>query len=321
MCKGFMRVSREKVSDFEWLDNPTICYCFFRLLFKANYKDGRWQGIEVKRGQLLTGRKSLSDELNLTERQIRTCLEKLTATGYIDQQTTNKYTIITICNYDNWQDSVLVSDQQNVTQTTNKRPTNDQQTTTIEISKEVEELKKENERLKEELANASKKKETSSELETEFDNFRKKYKQYGGQARGLQTELDNLKKKHKDWKEIIPLLSYAIDKENAARKNAEIRGAFFPSMKNLQTYINQRSWEAYADEQHIVSDNEYHPTTDGIFQFWNPERNCLILNNGYIDQLNDGYTDDTRPDGAKVAWSMYEWVWSSQTKQWIKQNE
>ena len=61
-----------------------------------------------------------------------------------------------------------------------KRPTNDQQTTTIEISKEVEELKKENERLKEELANASKKKETSSELETEFDHLRKKYKQYGG---------------------------------------------------------------------------------------------------------------------------------------------
>ena len=161
MCKGFMRVSREKVSDFEWLDNPTICYCFFRLLFKANYKDGRWQGIEVKRGQLLTGRKSLSDELNLTERQIRTCLEKLTTTGYIDQQTTNKYTIITICNYDSWQDENNMSDQQNVTQTTNKRPTNDQQTTTIEISKEIEELKKENERLKEELANASKKKAKS----------------------------------------------------------------------------------------------------------------------------------------------------------------
>ena len=42
-----------------------------------------------------------------------------------------------------------------------KRPTNDQQTTTIEISKEIEELKKENERLKEELANASKKKAKS----------------------------------------------------------------------------------------------------------------------------------------------------------------
>lgn len=67
--------------------------------------------------------------------------------------------------------------------------------------------------------------------------------------------------------------------------------------------------------------DEYRPTTDGIFQLWNPERNCLILNNGYIDQLNDGYTDDTRPDGARVAWSMYEWVWSSQTKQWIKQND
>ena len=137
----------------------------------------------------------------------------------------------------------------------------------------------------------------------------------------MQTEFENLKKKHKDWKEIIPLLSYAIDKENAARKNAELKGAFFPLMKNLQTYINQRSWEAYADEQHTASDTEYHPATDGIFQFWDDERKCLMLNNGYIDQLNDGYTSDNRPDGAKVAWGMYEWVWSSRTKEWIKQNE
>ena len=65
---------------------------------------------------------------------------------------------------------------------------------------------------------------------------------------------------------------------------------------------------------------EYHPLTDSIFQYWNDERKCLMFN-GYIDQLNDGYTDDNRPDGAKVAWSMYEWIWSSQTKQWIKQND
>lgn len=137
-----MRFSREKISEFEWLSNPTICYFFMRLLLKANYKDDRWQGIEVKRGQLLTGRKSLSIEFNLTERQIRTCLDKLTNTGYIVQQTTNKYTIITICDYDSWQELSPANDQQSVTQATSERPTNDQQTTT---SKEYNKNKEEKE--------------------------------------------------------------------------------------------------------------------------------------------------------------------------------
>ena len=143
MCKGFIRVSRERASEFEWLDSPNICYCFFRLLLMANYKDSRWQGIDVKRGQLLTGRKALSVELNLTEKEVRTCLEKLKKSGYIDQQTTNRYTIITICNYDIWQDCTNTMRPTNGQpcgqQTANKRPTNGQQTATREINKENKE--------------------------------------------------------------------------------------------------------------------------------------------------------------------------------------
>ena len=74
------------------------------------------------------------------------------------------------------------------------------------------------------------------------------------------------------------------------------------------------------DPEHFKNKNEYRPTTDGIFQYWNDNRKCLMFN-GYIDQLNDGYSDEERPDGAKVAWGMYEWVWSSRTKEWVKQND
>jgi hypothetical protein len=34
--------------------------------------------------------------------------------------------------------------------------------------------------------------------------------------------------------------------------------------------------------------------------------------------LDDGYTADNRPDGAKVKWQMYSWIWNSITKEWIK---
>lgn len=74
------------------------------------------------------------------------------------------------------------------------------------------------------------------------------------------------------------------------------------------------------DPRQFDEDNEYHPIEDGIFQFWDSKRKCLMFN-GYIDQLNDGYTKDNRPDGAMVAWQMYSWVWSAERKEWVKQNE
>ena len=67
----------------------------------------------------------------------------------------------------------------------------------------------------------------------------------------------------------------------------------------------------------IVEDEGYHPLTD-MFQTWNDARHCLMFN-GDIDNLNDGYTSDNRPDGAMVAWGMYSWKWNKVRREWIKQ--
>lgn len=72
------------------------------------------------------------------------------------------------------------------------------------------------------------------------------------------------------------------------------------------------------DPSQFVDANVYRPTVDGIFQWWNEERKCLMFN-GHVDMINDGYTEETRPDGARAAWNMYEWVWSREQKKWIKQ--
>lgn len=305
MCKGFMRFSRERVSEFEWLSNPTICYFFFRLLFKANYKDGRWQGVEVKRGQLLTGRKSLSEEFNLTERQVRTCLEKLTSTGYIDQQTTNKYTIITICNYDSWQSFEDVNDQQ----TTSKRPANDHNI----INNEREEIKKDNVDSIPSTEQKKKKEKVKKEKDEKFEEVWLAYNKKGSKKDSLE-QWQKLSDEEKE--RVLPHVRVYVSSRDRS------------FCKDFQRYLRDKIFydvivkgnDTIYDPDKFDKTNEYHPTTDGIFQYWNDERKCLMFN-GYIDQLNDGYTDDTRPDGAKVAWSMYEWIWSSRTKQWIKQND
>jgi ribosomal protein L37AE/L43A len=71
-----------------------------------------------------------------------------------------------------------------------------------------------------------------------FENARKLYP---GVKRGFQTELVNFIKKHKDWKDVLILLSPAIQAQTVWR--AKAKGEFRPAWKHFQTWINQRDWE------------------------------------------------------------------------------
>ena len=81
-------------------------------------------------------------------------------------------------------------------------------------------------------------------LEKEFDKFRRSYP---GTKRGLITEFENFKKKHKDWKYVIPLLLPAIEKEIAWHEEKQRKKEFCPEYKMLQTWINKRCWEQEFD--------------------------------------------------------------------------
>lgn len=198
----------------------------------------------------------------------------------------------------------------------------------VEITKEKEkdfphsplqrdiENNKDEDNIKEEESNDSKKKEPESELEKQFEAFRRKYKEYGGSARGFSTEFENFKKKHKDWKEVIPMLEYAIDKENELRVEAESRKVFFARMQNLKTYLNQRSWEAYSDGYESYDPDAYHPEGFNYDAEFDAYRFCNYIPN---HDLLDGYTDDTRPDGARIVEQITVWVWSREQRRWNKE--
>jgi hypothetical protein len=130
---SFITVDR-KILKWEWYQDIKVFHLFLYMLLRANWEDGRWKGVDVKRGQLITGRLQLNKDTGLSEREIRTCLNKLKTTGEIAIKTTSKYSVITICKYDVYQNKYDKSDQQIDQQIdqreTNKRPTRDQQTTT-----------------------------------------------------------------------------------------------------------------------------------------------------------------------------------------------
>lgn len=136
---GFIKIDRG-ILDWEWYSDINTTRLFIHLILKANWKDGRFQGQEIKRGSFVTSYPKLAEETELTVNQVRTSLSKLKSTGEITVKSQSKFSVITVKNYCLYQDI----SQANHSQITDKPQTNHSQITTIEESKKVrrEEIKK-----------------------------------------------------------------------------------------------------------------------------------------------------------------------------------
>ena len=111
-----------KFLKWEWYDDINVKVLFLHCLLKANYKDKKWHGIEIKRGSFLTTIRGLAKETGLTPMQIRTALNKLKTTHEITQSSNTNYTVITINNYEkyqanNTQDNKPITHQQHTNNT------------------------------------------------------------------------------------------------------------------------------------------------------------------------------------------------------------
>lgn len=130
-----------KIKEWEWYKKPNMAHLFQHLIREANHKNKSWQGISIKRGQLITGLHSLSAETGLTISQIRTCLKNLEKSGELTNKSTNKYRILTICNYEIYQNQNEVIDKQDNKQIASKSQADDKQTSNKQEVKEVKNLK------------------------------------------------------------------------------------------------------------------------------------------------------------------------------------
>ena len=88
-----------KIEEWEWYDDANTFRLFFHLVLKANHKDNKWRGIDIKRGELVTSNEQLAKQLKLTVSKIRTSLNKLKSTGEIAIKTTNKNTVVGILEF------------------------------------------------------------------------------------------------------------------------------------------------------------------------------------------------------------------------------
>tara|TARA_R100001463_G_scaffold65363_4_gene118615 strand:+ start:197 stop:811 length:615 start_codon:yes stop_codon:yes gene_type:complete len=118
--EGWVKLHR-KFLEWEWYDKSETVHLFLHCLLKANHKNKNYRGKIVNRGSFLTSRELLSKELGLSQRQIRTSLNRLKMTNELTINSTRKGTIIQVVNYTKY--------QVKTNKETDNRPTTDQQQT------------------------------------------------------------------------------------------------------------------------------------------------------------------------------------------------
>lgn len=99
---GYIKLFR-KFSKWEWYDDINTKVLFIHLLISANWKEGKWHGVVVPKGTLITSINKLSVETKLSVKKVRVALNHLKTTNEVAIKTTNTYTAITIIKYSDYQ--------------------------------------------------------------------------------------------------------------------------------------------------------------------------------------------------------------------------
>lgn len=100
---GFICLYRSLL-DWEWYNDVIVTKLFIHLLLKANHTEKQWKGILIPRGSLITSYHNLSEESGLSVKQVRDAISKLIRTNEVAKKSTTKYSLITLINYDKYQD-------------------------------------------------------------------------------------------------------------------------------------------------------------------------------------------------------------------------
>lgn len=110
---GWLKLYR-KLLNWEWYHDNNVKVLFLHLLLTASYRREKHIGITIERGQSLCTLKDLARDVRLTVSQLRTALRKLTYTGEISVQSTNKGTLITVTNFESYQGDNVENEEMDV---------------------------------------------------------------------------------------------------------------------------------------------------------------------------------------------------------------
>ena len=173
MNEGWIKLHRSLL-DWEWFTDSNTLHVFIYLLLKANIKDVKYRGRVVPRGALVATVSDVGNILGLSHKAVRTALDHLKQSGQIETQATNKFTIITICKYIDYQVA-----ENNERQTKGERTANEGQTNGKRRANLIEEEYKEDK--KEIINNLYSLEGKKGDFEKREQDFRKELYQFVGE--------------------------------------------------------------------------------------------------------------------------------------------
>ena len=221
---GFITLHRQ-ILDWEWYKNVNTFVLFLYLLLTANYEDGRFEGKTIKRGQLVTSLQSLSVGTGLTIQQVRTALSHLISTGEITDEPTNRYRVITVIKYSDYQDA---TDRSTINQqATNNQSTGNQQSNNNQITINQQQYNNNN--------NNNKETKKQGNNNISFDRFWTAYPRKEGKPKA-KAVFDKLKPDD----ELLQRMLDSIERWKRTDQWQEDGGRYIP---HPSTWLNQRRWE------------------------------------------------------------------------------
>lgn len=99
---GWIKLHR-KFLEWEWYNDIPCKVLALHLILSANFEENKYKGFVLKKGQLLVTWETLSSETGLTFKQVRRAVKKLEIGQFLGRERAGKNTLITICNYESYQ--------------------------------------------------------------------------------------------------------------------------------------------------------------------------------------------------------------------------
>lgn len=229
---GWIKLHR-KIIDNPVFDNPDLFHLFVYCLIAANHNPTMivWNGEEknMERGSFISGRKSLSEKLKQSESKIYRNLKTLEKLNIITQKSNNRFTLINVVNYCNYQGSEFENEQQ----MNNQRTTNEQQMNTVKNIR-TKEIK--NKELKHIC-------ESSDSYTPEFEEFYKNYPRNKDKGKAFKAWKARIKEKIPAEVLITAAKHYAAE--------CKLKHTSEEYIKYPATFLSKeaRSWEDYQTPQ------------------------------------------------------------------------
>lgn len=219
--EGYIKLFRSLLK-WEWIDKPETLSTFIFLLLVANHSDNEWHGLTIKRGQTVTSYTEIAHKMGLSVQQVRTSIKRLKSTGEITHEKTNRYSLITIRNYEIYQTVINTP--------TNNQATVSQQSSNSQATTNKNEKNKKND-----------KKYIYPQNADAFDAFWNAYPKKKDKVRA-RASFEKLKADD----ELLRIILAAIDEQRMSEDWQKENGRFIPYPA---TWLNGHRWE---DENNVT---------------------------------------------------------------------